>query len=282
MNCHDKERAGPRGPLQKVSIWNHAIPIGSLIIAGVSALLANQARQTAREANEFARKANAIQVSAVNKFENANKIAMIASVREASVNARLLFEDPKYTINGMDFSYLRFSTYKFPKKDMQRIKLSFCNLSWAKLDDARLGGALLEEANLWGAKLEGAELWGATLTRADLRHANCRKANLRGAKLNKSRLEGTDLRGADLRGAHFEGARLGALKVRNLTFKGEGASPKDRRQVWKEITRATDLRGADLRGATLKDVDFSAVLHDEKTRWPSGFKPPKMPVKSPQ
>jgi hypothetical protein len=203
------------------SIWNHAVPIGSLVIACASASIGFNASITARQANQLAVKSNKIQLKANVEFEGANKIAMIAAIREASVSARQLLEDPKFTINGMDFSYLRFSTYRFPLKDMQRVNLSHCNLSWAHLEKARLGGAILDFANLWAVELEGAEMWGTSLKESDLRDARCRGTNFRGANFEKAQLNGADFRGADLRGSKWTEAGVGLLPVKNIAFKGD-------------------------------------------------------------
>jgi uncharacterized protein YjbI with pentapeptide repeats len=255
------------------SMWNHAVPILSVILAGLSALFAFRSGQTARVSNKIDQEGNKINVEAVDTFQDANKIAMIAAIREASVNARLLLEDPKYTINGMDFSYLRFSTYRFPNKDMQRVDFSHCNMSWAKLKKSKLGGAILKQTNLWGADLREAEIWGANLNQADMRDSQCQNANLRGAKLLDAQLEGANFQGADLRGAQLNGASLGALQVQNLTFRGT-ASDEAKEQVLKKLTKNTDLRGADLRGAILDKTIFGGVIYDAKTQWPKGFKPP--------
>ncbi|MDF1663215.1 MAG: pentapeptide repeat-containing protein [Planctomycetota bacterium] len=254
------------------SIWNHAVPICSVIIAGLSAFLAYNSSQTAKQAIKLQSTGNEIQVDAVGEFALTNKIAKIAAIRDASVNARMLFEDPKYSVNGMDFSHLRFSTYRFPKKDMQRCDFSSCNLSWALLKGARMGGTSLVEANLWGADLERAEFWGARFEKADLRDARAQGINLRGANLEKSLLQGCDLRGADLRGASLKGATLGILEVKNLTFKGEASHKKG--EVVVNLKKCTDLRGANLTGANMEECAVEHVLYDDKTAWPAGFTPP--------
>lgn len=254
------------------SIWNHAVPICSVIIAGLSAFLAYSSSQTAKEAIGLQSTGNEIQVDAVGEFALTNKIAKIAAIRDASVSARMLFEDAKYSVNGMDFSHLRFSTYRFPKKDMQRCDFSSCNLSWAILKDARMGGTTLVEANLWGADIERAEFWGAKLTKADLRDSRARGVNLRAANLDDSLLQGCDLRGADLRGASLKGATLGVLEVKNLTFKGEANHEKGKVVV--NLKKCTDLRGANLAGANLEKCAMESVLYDDKTIWPEGFTPP--------
>ena len=255
------------------SIWNHAVPICSVLIAAISAFLAYNSSQTAKKAMKLQETGNEIQVDAVGEFALTNKIAKIAAIRDASVNARMLFEDPKYSVNGMDFSHLRFSTYRFPRKDMQRCDFTSCNLSWALLGGARMGGTTLTEANLWGADLEKAEFWGAKLVKADLRDARAKGINLRGANLEQSQLQGCDLRGADLRGASLKGAKIGVINLKNLTFKGEATREKG--SVVVNLKKCTDLRGANLAGADLEGCKIEHVLYDEKTVWPEGFSPPK-------
>lgn len=268
-----------RSSLSSSARMTTLLSAASLCVACYSGYLATQAARQAQRANTIASQANDlsnqnndIQIKAVREFKEANIIANVANIRQASVEARSLLETKAFKCTGIDFSYLRFTSYEFPAKPLEHCDFHHCDLRWARLSKARLGGSNFEHANLWGAQLPKAELWGSKLSHADLRDANLQGVNLRGAKLESAQLMGTDLRGADLRGAVFTGAQIGYLRVRNLQFKGEFNS--DDPKVWRVFRKATDLAGADLRGADFTSCAFEGIHYDDKTKWPKGFEPP--------
>ena len=144
-------------------------------------------------------------------------------------------------------------TYLDPLRGTVCVNLTGADLSYADLMGAHLESADLSGANLTGAKLTGAQL--VCTTPDPQRGTVC--VNLTGADLS-----GTNLSGANLTGANLTGARLLCTYLDPL-----------RGVICANLTGA-DLTGADLSRVDLSRADLTGVRCDEKTKWPSGFKPP--------
>ncbi len=147
---------------------------------------------------------------------------------------------PRVDLRFQDLRDVKFYSATLPGADFYKANLKGADLTCAKLPGARLTGSCLENT-----KLSEADLSSAKLARTLLAHSNLYRAKLASANLSRS-----DLRKATLRNANLQGANL----------------------------FDADLTGADLRGANLTDADLtgaklSRIIHDEETKWPSGFDP---------
>ena len=99
------------------------------------------------------------------------------------------------------------TSYAFTSAEKQGIRLTFADLSGAKLQGANLSQALLAYSNLSGADLRGADLKGAVLV--------C-------SNLDKAVLDGADLKNARLNGVVLETVSL--TDVKNLNREGTYAT----------------------------------------------------------
>jgi uncharacterized protein YjbI with pentapeptide repeats len=106
-------------------------------------------------------------------------------------------------------------------ENLERVDLSYFNLS-----GANLGAARLSYANLSNSDLSGANLSSATLSNSDLRGANLSGASLIMIDLNNSDLRGANLSGTDLRDAELIGANLS-----NANLSGVILSENEREQL---------------------------------------------------
>jgi hypothetical protein len=128
------------------------------------------------------------------------------------------------------------------------------------LREASFDYAVLVEAGLTHADLQG----------ASFRHTDLRRAELMFAQLQNARLGNADLRGANLSFADLHDA---ILSLANL----EGAS------LGRCRLHGAHVEGANLRDAFLEDAEFDGahleqVIFNERTRWPSGYLPPRSAV----
>jgi uncharacterized protein YjbI with pentapeptide repeats len=118
----------------------------------------------------------------------------------------------------------------------------------------------------------GADLSSADLTGADLEPLAFAGANLSGAKLVRAKLDSCDFRQANLEGADLTGASARSAKFTRCNLRR--AVLGDVNFAWATLLGA-DLCGADLSSARIGYTKLHKAAHDEKTRWPAGFVPPR-------
>lgn len=145
-------------------------------------------------------------------------------------------------LHDVDVSGSSLTGVRLDRAALLRADLSRCDLSEASLGGARLHKAVLDSATLDRANLKQARLPEARLVQASLQEAQLDYANLEGARLTGAKLTGASLRKASLKGADL---------------------------------READLSGADLSTAELQGARLERARHDNHTRWPRGFTPPR-------
>jgi uncharacterized protein YjbI with pentapeptide repeats len=118
----------------------------------------------------------------------------------------------------------------------------------------------------------GADLSGADLTGADLGPLAFAGANLSGAKLVRAKLDSCDFRQANLERADLTGASARSAKFTRCNLRR--AVLNDVNFAWATLLGA-DLCGADLSSAHIEYTKLHKAAHNEKTRWPAGFVPPR-------
>jgi uncharacterized protein YjbI with pentapeptide repeats len=125
------------------------------------------------------------------------------------------------------------------------------------------------------APYAGADLSGADLTGADLELLVFAGANFSGAKLVRAKLNSCDFRQANLEGADLTGASARSAKFTRCNLRH--AVLNEVNFAWATLTGA-DLCGADLTSARIGYTKLHKAAHDEKTRWPASFVPPRETV----
>ncbi|MGK7907287.1 MAG: pentapeptide repeat-containing protein [Synechococcus sp.] len=155
----------------------------------------------------------------------------------------------------------------FTGADLTRADLSYANLQGAIFVGAELGQATAEGADLTGVDLSRANLDRIQFKQSCLASANLDRATFIGANLAKTNLSGTSLEQASLMGGNLSNANLSNAKLRyaNLT------------EV--NLTGA-NLSGADLSTATLNGTVLKDAHQNKNTRWPEGFEPASVGVRS--
>ena len=163
----------------------------------------------------------------------------------------------KVNLSGSDFT----------GADLTRADLNYANLQGAIFVGAELGHATAEGADLTGVDLSRANLDRIQLRQSCLASANLDRATFIGANLANTNLSGTSLEQTSLMGGNLSNANLSNANLRyaNLT------------EV--NLTGA-NLSGADLSTATLNGTVLKDAHQNKNTRWPEGFEPANVGVKS--
>ena len=153
-------------------------------------------------------------------------------------------------------------------------------LRGADLSGKNLSGVDLGNADLRGTNLSGSNLAGTDFSHADLRDANLKNSNLEGARFDEANLQGAQLTGADLYWASFWRANLAEANLEFASCRGANMTEANLRGVslghanlgLDNTGGSTILNGADLSEASIVGTIFDGVEHDEKTRFPVGFR----------
>jgi uncharacterized protein YjbI with pentapeptide repeats len=119
------------------------------------------------------------------------------------------------------------------------------------LGDRDLRGAVFAGITIDSLELSGSDIRDADFSKSNIYWLDCFHANCRDASFRDATLEGANFKSACLRGADFTGARIGS----------------DR------LGRASSLAHADLTDAKLLGALLGGTEYDEKTVFPSGFRP---------
>ena len=172
--------------------------------------------------------------------------------------------------------------------NLDKVILSFSDLSGADLSRSTLWQADLKETKLRAANLRGADLRQTDLTKADLRQADLHEAGLGWADLSRSSLVEANLKQANLLGAKLERADLSRANLSRAILNGVDLNQAELRQArlnqadlnWANLKdadlREADLRQArlgwaDLRGADLRQARLTEARYNESTKWPDDF-----------
>src|SRR6266571_7412436 len=123
-------------------------------------------------------------------------------------------------LDRIDLSWRNLSKANLRQTDLSWTNLSRAQLENADLSKATLQGAFLQEASLKKAMLKEANMREANLSGADLSEACLIDANLYGAILFKANLSRAKLTGATLCGATFVETNLTAATLTNCLVYG--------------------------------------------------------------
>lgn len=143
-------------------------------------------------------------------------------------HARLI----KYTNSSVISPIESLKSYRLVKCNLERVNLTFSDLSGCVIRESSFRGARFNNALLIGAYADKCDFCGSNFQKADLKNADLSSSNLSGCDFRNSRLNGANfsdaiLNGSDLRGAKIEkiiisNAKMYNCKIDILQMRGLG------------------------------------------------------------
>jgi uncharacterized protein YjbI with pentapeptide repeats len=180
-------------------------------------------------------------------MEKSQAALVMFFVSEIVTEGGAFFTEEEYDLAAENFSL---SGY-----DLKKVKLPYCNLSFANFENGSLAEAFLQNASLFSANLENADLSKSVLEKADLRKANLKNANLIDADLSFALLSGAKLKGAILVEASLIEVNLNNSYAEDAKFA--------QANLHAALGNSSNMKGANFNKAELQNADFCSSNFDE-------------------